>query len=106
MMKIFRPFLSALPIAPAILLFGCAAQSNGWPEYRAAMRCHLESKNEECDGSYEAAIKANPRLPGLQSSYASHLFRRGDAAGAQEHFRSELENHPKSEQAIKVVVGK
>lgn len=99
--------IAALSLALSFLVSGCAIQpSTGWPEYRAAMRCHLESRNEECDQAYEAAIKANPKLPGLHSSYASHLHRRGDAAGAEEHFRAELENHPKSEKAIKVVVGK
>lgn len=106
-MKKIRPSFAALPLFITLLVSGCANQpSSGWPEYREAMRCHLESRNEECDRAYEAAIKLNPKLPGLQSSYASHLYRRGDVAGAEEHFRAELENHPKSGKAIKVVVGK
>jgi hypothetical protein len=87
----------------AFLLSACASLPPGWKEYREATKCHLQNKNEECDKSYEKAIKKNPKLPGLRSSYASHLFRRGDAAGAEDHFKAEMENHPRSQQAILVV---
>jgi hypothetical protein len=87
----------------AFLLSACASLPPGWKEYRAATKCHLQNKNEECDPAYEKAIKKNPKLPGLQASYGSHLYRRGDAAGAEEHFKAEMETHPVSKHAILVV---
>ena len=96
------PFIG-LAMSFAILLTACASLPRGWKEYREATKCHLQNKNEECDESYEQAIKKNPKIPGLQASYASHLFRRGDAAGAEEHFKAEMEAHPRSQQAILVV---
>ena len=84
-------------------LAGCATLPPGWAEYREATKCHLQNKNEECDKAYEKAIKKNSKLPGLHASYGSHLFRRGDAAAAKEHFNEELENHPHSRPAILVV---
>lgn len=92
-------------VAFAALMFsGCASLPPGWAEYKAATKCHLQNKNDECDKSYQKAIKKNPKLPGLQASYASHLYRRGDAASAEEHFRAEIENHPHSQKAIGVVL--
>lgn len=90
----------------ALLLSACASLPPGWKEYREATKCHLQNKNEECDKSYEKAIKKNSHLPGLRASYASHLFRRGDAAGAEEHYKAEIENHPRAEKSILVVMNK
>lgn len=100
--------ISSLGLLPsvALLLSACASLPPGWKEYREATKCHLQNKNEECDPSYEKAIKKNSHLPGLQASYASHLFRRGDASGAEEHFKAEIENHPRAEKSILVVMKK
>ena len=96
------PFLPAL--LAGVLLAGCA--TTGWPEYRAAMKCHLEAKAEACDEQYEKALKANPKLPGLRASYASHLHRRGQSDLAEKHFQAEMEQHPGSRKAVKVVLEK
>lgn len=92
-----------LAVSFALLLTACATLPPGWKEYREATKCHLQNKNEECDKAYEKAIKKNTKIPGLHASYGSHLFRRGDAAGAEEHFKAEMETHPRSQQAILVV---
>jgi predicted Zn-dependent protease len=97
-------FLVGLSAWCVIMLSACAGLPPGWAEYKEAMKCHFQNKNEECNQEYESAIKKNPKLPGLQASYASHLFQHGNAAEAEEHFRSEQENHPRSQQAIAVVM--
>lgn len=97
-------FLVGIYASTVLLFTACASLPPGWDEYREAMKCHFQNKNEECDKAYETAIKKNPKLPGLQASYASHLYQRGDATGAQEHFQAEIENHPRSQQAIAVVL--
>jgi hypothetical protein len=98
--------VSLLLFASSVLMVGCAGLPPGWAEYREAMKCDLQNKNEECDATYEKAIHKNPKLPGLQASFASHLYRRGDAANAQAHFNEEMQNHPVSGKAIGVVLGK
>lgn len=96
--------LSLLGLGAFSTLFSaCATLPRGWAEYREATKCHLQNKNEECDKAYEKAISKNSKLPGLHASYGSHLFRRGDAAAAKEHFDQELANHPLSRPSILVV---
>ena len=78
-------------LGPAVTtgIIGCA--NPGWVQYRAAMKCHFQDKDEECNTHYEKAIKLNKELPGVYSSYASHLYKHGNTPEAHEKFKIEIE---------------
>ena len=68
------------------------------------MACHL-GNGTNCDHLYEDAIRENPSLPGVYSSYASHLVAKGiTGSRVSELYQREMALHPQSKKAIAVVL--
>lgn len=80
-----------LLLAGIALLGGCASP---WVAYQEAVRCHLDDKGPECDAKYQTAIKQNTKMPGVHSSYGTHLLLQGKSDQANEEFKLEQRNYP------------
>lgn len=73
------------------LLGGCASP---WIAYQEAIRCHLDDKGPECDAKYQKAIQQDTKMPGVHSSFGTHLLLQGKADQAAEEFKLEQQNYP------------
>jgi hypothetical protein len=94
----YTPFLSIV----ALLFFsGCIL---GWPEYKAAIKCDLKNDGTDCIPCYQRAIRKNPELPGIYSSYGSYLLSRGNISEGQRYLKMEAERHPEAEKAVSIVL--
>lgn len=82
---------SLLVLTGIALLGGCASP---WIAYQEAVRCHLDDKGPECDAKYQKAIQQNTKMPGVHSSYGTHLLLQGKTDQAAEEFRLEQQNYP------------
>ena len=80
-----------LLLAGIALLGGCASP---WVAYQEAVRCHLDDKGPACDAKYQTAIKQNTKMPGVHSSYGTHLLLQGKTDQANEEFKLEQQNYP------------
>ena len=91
-----------LVLAGLALLGGCASP---WVSYQEAVRCHLDDKGPECDAKYQKAIQQNSKMPGVHSSYGTHLLLEGKADQASEEFKLEQQNYPtESSKAIGAIL--
>lgn len=86
-----------MAVLSAFFTWNCA--QTGWPEYRDAMACDLEGRNE-CARHYSAAIRKNPQLPGVHASYGSHLIRQGDLEKGQAELEKEYQTYPAARIAV------
>jgi tetratricopeptide (TPR) repeat protein len=96
-----KSILWIFSLAVVLGIIGCA--NPAWVQYRSAMKCHFQDKDEECNKHYEKAIKLDKDLPGVYLSYASHLYKHGNTTEAQEKFIIEIEKHPEVEKAIRII---
>jgi hypothetical protein len=80
-----------LVLAGIALLGGCASP---WVSYQEAVRCHLDDKGPVCDAKYQKAIQQNTKMPGVHSSYGTHLLLEGKSDQAAEEFKLEQQNYP------------
>lgn len=87
-----------------LLLAGCA--NKGWVYYREGMTCHFRTPNENCEEKYQNAIRENDKLPGVHSSYGTHLLMKGKTDAAQVEFNKEIKNYPASKTAVLLLTSK
>ena len=91
-----------LVLAGFVLLGGCASP---WVSYQEAVRCHLDDKGPECNAKYQKAIQQNTKMPGIHSSYGTHLLLQGNTDQATEEFKLEQQNYPtESSKAIGAIL--
>jgi Tfp pilus assembly protein PilF len=88
----------------SFVISGCAGLPTGWKEYRSAITCDLEGKQDECDKDYEKAIRKNPQMQGVHASFGTHLLKRGEVQPAQEEYAKEQEFHPVSTTAVNLAL--
>ncbi len=94
--------LKLLIPASLFLLGGCAAP---WVSYENAVRCHLDDKGPDCNKLYKKAISENTKMPGIHSSYGTHLLLQGNTEEANHEFKLEQENYPQeSSKAINALL--
>jgi hypothetical protein len=86
-----------------LLVFANCAGIRGWPEYKAAMNCHLKN-GADCTKCYLDTFNENPDLPGLNASYGSYLYSKGNVEEGRKYLAAEVTKFPQSQKAISIIL--